>query len=130
MNRKPPGHASATKRTSTSKPRTPSEYLAGLSADKRAALEALRKSIKAAVPEADECISYGDPAFQLNGKLLVVYAAAKNHCSFYSEAVVNQLKELNNYDTSKGTIRFPADKALPSALVGKLVKLGNAKVKG
>lgn len=112
------------------KPKTPDAYLAAVSADKRAALETLRKNIKAAAPEAEECISYGVPAFRLNGKFLVAYAAAKNHCAFYPGAVIATLKELKNYDTSKGTIRFPADKPLPTALVRKLVKRRIAKIGG
>jgi uncharacterized protein YdhG (YjbR/CyaY superfamily) len=110
------------------KPKTIDEYLAALSADKRAALEILRKTIKAAAPEAEECISYNLPAFRLNGKFLVAYGAAANHCAFYPGSVMEALKdELKNYDTSKGTIRFPADKPLPPALVRKLVKLRIAK---
>ena len=110
------------------KPKTPDDYLAALSADKRGALEALRKNIKAAAPKAEECISYGVPAFRLNGKFLVAYAAAKNHCAFYPGAVIGQLKELKNYDTSKGTLRFPPDRPLPAALVRKLVKLRIARI--
>lgn len=114
----------------TAKPKTPDGYLAAVDADQRAALETLRKNIKAAVPEAEECISYGVPAFRLKGKFLVAYAAAKNHCAFYPGSVIAKLKELKNYNTSKGTIRFPADKPLPSALVRKLVKLRIAKIGG
>jgi len=110
------------------KPRTPDEYLARVTEDKRAALEMLRKTIKAAAPKAVECISYGLPAFRLNGKFLVAYGAAKNHCAFYPGSVVETLKdELRNYDTTKGTIRFSADRPLPPALVRKLVKLRVAK---
>lgn len=111
------------------KPKTPDDYLAAVSPDKRAALEKLRKDIKAAAPKAEECISYGVPAFRLEGKFLVAYAAAKNHCAFYPGAVIGQLKELKTYDTSKGTIRFSPDKPLPPALVRKLVKLRIAKMK-
>jgi uncharacterized protein YdhG (YjbR/CyaY superfamily) len=111
-----------------SKPTTPHAYLAAVNADKRAALEALRKTIKAAAPAAEECISYGLPAFRLGGKFLVAYGAAANHCAFYPGSVVQALKaELKDYDTSKGTIRFPANKPLPPALVRKLVKLRIAK---
>ena len=110
------------------KPKTPDAYLAAVSADKRAALERLRKTIKAAAPEAEECISYQLPNFRLNGKLLVAYGAAANHCAFYPGSVVEAIKdELKDYDTSKGTIRFPADRPLPPALVRKLVKLRIAK---
>ena len=100
------------------------EYLAKLPEEARTALEKLRKTIKAAAPEATETISYGMPAFKLHGSL-GGFAAFKNHCSFFpmSPAVMDaHRKELEPYDTSKGTIRFPADKPLPAALVRQLVK--------
>jgi uncharacterized protein YdhG (YjbR/CyaY superfamily) len=108
-----------------SKPKTHDEYLAAVSEDKRAALEKLRKAIRAAAPGAEECFSYGLPAFRLNGKPLVAFAATAKHCAFYpmSGATVEAHKgELAGYDTSKGTIRFQADEPLPAALVRKLVK--------
>ena len=99
------------------KPKTHDDYLAAVSDDKRAALEKLRKIIKAAAPEAEECISYQLPAFRLNGKLLVAYGAAASHCAFYPGSVLKALKdELKDYDTSKGTIRFPADGTPPAHL--------------
>jgi uncharacterized protein YdhG (YjbR/CyaY superfamily) len=106
------------------KPQTIDDYLAALSDDKRAALEKLRKTIKAAAPKAEEGISYGIPAFRLNG-MLVGFGATANHCSFFlmNGATVEDFQdELKEYDTSKGAIRFPADKPLPSTLVRKLVK--------
>ncbi len=106
------------------KPKTIDEYLAALSDDQRAALEKLRKAIRAAAPQADECISYQLPAFRQNG-MLVGFGATKNHCAFYlmsSSTVEAHAEELKNYDTSKGTIRFPASKPLPVGLVKKLVK--------
>jgi len=111
------------------KPKTPDDYLAAVSDDKRAALETLRKTIKAAAPEAEECISYQLPAFRLKGKLLVAYGAAANHCAFNPGSTVEALEsELIDYDTSKGTIRFPADRPLPAVLVRKLVNLRIAKI--
>ena len=107
------------------KPKTIDEYLGALSDDKRAALEKLRKAIKAAVPKAQECISYGLAAFRLEGRALVAFGATANHCAFYpmsSSTVQAHRDELKNYDTSKGTIRFQADKPLSAALVRKLVK--------
>jgi len=105
------------------KTKTVDTYLAALSPEKRAALERLRKIIRAAAPRAEECISYGIPAFRLDGKFLVGFGAGANHCSFYPGAVVKTLgEELKKYDTSKGTIRFQPDKPLPSLLVRKLVK--------
>jgi uncharacterized protein YdhG (YjbR/CyaY superfamily) len=107
------------------KPKTIDQYLAGLSVEQRAALEKLRKAIKAAVPKAEECISYGLAAFRLDGKPLVAFGATASHCAFYpmsSFMVAAHRDELKDYDTSKGTIRFQADKPLPVALVRKLVK--------
>ena len=85
--------------------------------------------IKVAAPKAEECISYQLPAFRLNGKLLVAYGAAANHCAFYPGSVLEAIKsELKDYDTSNGTIRFPASRPLPATLVRKLVKLRIAKI--
>jgi uncharacterized protein YdhG (YjbR/CyaY superfamily) len=106
------------------KPETIDEYLATLDADKRAALERLRKAIRGAAPKAEECISYQIPAFRLDGRMLVFFGAAANHCAFYPGAlpVKAHRDELESYDTSKGTIRFQADSPLPATLVRKLVK--------
>ena len=103
--------------------RTIDEYLAPLPPDKRAALQFLRRAIKAAAPSAVECISYGIPAFRLDGKLLVHFGAAAKHCAFYPGAVVESHRdELTHYDISKGTIRFQPGDPLPAPLVRKLVK--------
>ncbi len=107
------------------KPQSIDEYLSNLSDDKRAALEKVRQAIRAAVPSAEECISYGIPAFRWNGKVLVGFAAAAKHCAFYpwSSITVGAFPdELKGYDTSKGTIRFPPEKPLPASLIRKLVK--------
>lgn len=100
------------------------EYLARVSPDKRAALEHLRRAIKSAAPKTEECISYGIPAFRLDGKVLVFFGAATNHCAFYPGAfpIETHRNELEKYDTSKGTIRFQPDRPLPATLVRKLVK--------
>ena len=105
-------------------PETIDEYLAPLSNEKRAALEKLRKDIKSAAPKAEECISYQVPGFRLFGRLLVSFGAATNHCAFYPGAypIEAHKDELKDYSTSKGTIRFSADKPLPATLVKKLVK--------
>jgi uncharacterized protein YdhG (YjbR/CyaY superfamily) len=105
------------------KPNTIDEYLAALTADKRAALEKLRRSIRAAAPKAEEYISYGLPAFRLNGKFLLAFGAAAKHCAFYPGSIVQTYKnDLKGYETTKGTIRFQANNPLPSALVRKLVR--------
>ena len=110
------------KAKSKAKPKTVDEYLAALSSDKRAALERLRKTIRAAAPGAEECISYQIPAFRLDGQWLVWFGAAANHCAIYGVANTDN-DELKDYDISgKGTIRFQADNPLPATLVRKLVK--------
>ena len=101
------------------------KVLAALPDDARTALEALRRTIAAAAPEAVESISYGVPAFKYRGRPLVSFGAAKNHCSFYvqSPAVMEAHRdELAAYDTSKGTLRFVPTASPPAALVTKLVK--------
>src|SRR5438094_4487802 len=107
------------------KPRTIDEYLTKVKPDQRATLEKLRRTILATAPEAEECISYGIPAFRLNGRSLVFFGAWANHCSFYpgSSATLKKFqKDLKDFQTSKGTIRFTPDKPLPATLVKKLVK--------
>jgi uncharacterized protein YdhG (YjbR/CyaY superfamily) len=106
------------------KVKTVDEYLARVSDDKRAALQKLRKTIKAAAPRAEECISYQLPAYRLNG-MLVAFGATASHCAFYpmsASTVAAHREELKDYDTSKGTIRFQPDNPLPASLVRKLVK--------
>jgi uncharacterized protein YdhG (YjbR/CyaY superfamily) len=101
------------------------EYLATVPQEARAALEKLRKIIKSVVPDATEGISYGIVVIKDKGKGLVGLGANENHCSFYlmSTSIIPAHKdELESYDTTKGTIHFPADKPLPSALVKTLVK--------
>ena len=105
------------------KPKTIDDYLARVSSDQRVALNRLRKSIRAAAPRAEECISYQLPAFRLDGRMLVWFGAGANHCSFYPGAVVQAFKrELGAYEISKGTIRFQPDHPIPVALVRRLVK--------
>ncbi len=104
--------------------RSVDEYLAGVDDEKRAALEKLRRAIRAAAPAAEECISYQLPAFRL-GKVLVGFGATSKHCAFYlfSGSIVDaHADDLEGYDTSKGTIRFQPNKTLPAALVRKLVR--------
>jgi uncharacterized protein YdhG (YjbR/CyaY superfamily) len=109
----------------TAAPKNMDEYLAGIPEPARTTLHKLRASIRSAVPaEATEGISYGMPAFKYKGSL-VAFAAFSNHCSLFpmSLAVMDAFrKELQAFDTTKGTIHFPLDKPLPAALVKKLVK--------
>ena len=100
------------------------DYLADVSPEARATLEKLRQTIKAVVPRAVEVISYQIPTFKLDGRMLVSYAAFKDHCSFFPGAapIKAHEDELKSYQTSKGTIRFATGKPLPAALVKKLVR--------
>jgi uncharacterized protein YdhG (YjbR/CyaY superfamily) len=114
----------------TRSPRTIDEYLERVAEDKRAALEKLRKAIRAAAPAAEECISYGLPTFRLDGRYLVAFGAATRHGAFYPGSVVqDHVDELGGYDVGKGAIRFPADRPLPATLVRKLVKARIARGK-
>ena len=104
-------------------------YLSALPEEVRAALEKLRKIIKAAAPDTTEVISYRIPVFKHQGRPLVGFGAAKNHCSFFtmSSSMILKLarmraRELKGYDVSGATIHFTPDKALLAVLVTKLVK--------
>jgi uncharacterized protein YdhG (YjbR/CyaY superfamily) len=105
-------------------PKTIDEYLAGVRPEQRSALNKLRKAIGAAIPEAEECISYQVPAFRLNGKFLMAFGAAEKHCAFYpgGHAIAACKDELKRFDTSKGTVRFQPEKPLSAALVRRMVK--------
>jgi uncharacterized protein YdhG (YjbR/CyaY superfamily) len=109
-----------------SPPASVEAYMAGLPQEYRAALEKLRATIKAAAPEATEAISYQMPAFKDHGRLLVSYAAFKDHYSLFpmSTKVIEALgEELKPYASGKGTIRFELDRPLPVRLVKKVVKV-------
>ncbi len=114
-------------------PKTIDEYLATVGDDQRAALEKLRKTIRAAVPKADECINYGVAAFRLNGECFAGFAASAKHCSYYpmsGKTVSAHQDELKSYATTKGSIQFQPDKPLPVALVRKLIKARLAEISG
>ncbi len=99
------------------------EYLESVSGKSRRVLEDLRRTIKAAAPEAVEKISYRMPMFYHNGPL-VAFAAFKDHCSFFvmSPAVMRAFREeLKSFDTATGTVRFYAGESLPASLVKKMV---------
>ena len=100
-------------------------YFAALPAPTRKALKQVRAAIRAAAPGAVEGFSYGIPAFRFDGKALVWCAAWKNHLSIYPMTATMKrvhARELERYEVSKGTIRFPLDEPIPSGLIKKLVK--------
>lgn len=109
------------------------DYLASLDEPKRSTLEALRKTIHDIVPDAEECISYGLPAFRLQGKVIAGFAAFKNHLSYlpHSGSVFPELgEELSNYKTSSGALQFPVDKPLPKSLVKNLIAIRKREALG
>ena len=100
-------------------------YLADLDEPKRRTLDRLRTHILATLPDAEECISYGMPAFKVQGKTIAGFAAFTNHLSYlpHSGSVLNALEsELANYEYTKGSLHFPIDEGLPPALVTKLIE--------
>ena len=106
-----------------SAPKNIDEYLARVPEPARGTLNKIRAAIRSvAPPGATEAISYGMPAFKHNG-VLVWFAAFSKHCSLFpGSSVIEAFQgELKSYATSKGTIQFPTDKPLPTALVKKLV---------
>ena len=99
-------------------------YLEGIEEPKRATLEALRRSILEVVPDAEQCISYGMPAFKVDGNVVAGFAAFKNHLSYlpHSGRVLATLADdVAGYESTKGSLHFPVDKPLPKRLVKKLV---------
>lgn len=103
-----------------------SEYLTTLPDLQARRLQELREVIRKAVPEAEETISYNMPAFRAHGRILVYFAAFKEHVSLFpgNSTLISQFKkELEGYSTTKGTIHFDLDKPVPSDLVQKMVQI-------
>ena len=106
------------------KPTSTAEYLATLTDEQRAVLARIRKIIRAAAPAVEEAFTYGIPAFTLDGKKLLWYAAWKHHYSLYpigAAIVAAHAADVAGYETSKGTIRFPASAPPSDELVTTLV---------
>ena len=102
---------------------TVDEYINSFDKDKKALLNQIRSIVKESFDNLEETISYGMPAYKLNG-ILFYFAAFKDHIGFFptSAGVTKFKKELVNYKTSKGTIQFPIDKPLPISLIKRIIK--------
>jgi uncharacterized protein YdhG (YjbR/CyaY superfamily) len=105
------------------KPKTIDEYLVYLPEYKQNILSQIRRTIKQAVPEAEEEISYGMPSFRLRGNQVWVAANSK-HIGFYPKVNGTDAlkKELSKYRGTKGSVHFPYDKPIPYILIAEMVK--------
>lgn len=107
------------------RPTTIDEYLATVKGEQRTTLEKVRRTIRAIVPKAEECISYGMPAFRVEGKVVAGFQATSNGCSYYpfSGTTLQTLADtIAGYDRTKSALHFAADKPLPRALVRTLLE--------
>jgi uncharacterized protein YdhG (YjbR/CyaY superfamily) len=114
-------------------PRGIDEYLAGLDEPKRTTLQKLRQTIHSVIPDAEETISYGMPAFRLEGKIVAGFAAFKNHLAFlpHSGSTFRALSDdLAGYESTDGSLHFPIDKPLPKVLVKKLIATRLKEIRG
>lgn len=105
------------------KPENIDEYIACYPVDIQIILQQLRSAIKKAAPGALEVISYGMPAFKLNG-ILVWFAAYAKHIGLYPTASGIEVfkKELAKYKSAKGSVQFPLNEPLPLKLITEIVQ--------
>src|SRR5580700_5482726 len=98
-------------------------YISSFPPEVKILLKELRKTIRAAAPNAEEVISYNMPEYKLKG-ILVYFAGYKKHVGFYPTAsgIANFRKEIENYKWSKGAIQFPINEKLPLPLIKRIVK--------
>src|SRR5687768_16437337 len=99
-------------------------YIATFPSEVQTYLQQIRSTIQTAAPSAVETISYGMPAYKLNGKPLVYFAAFKNHIGFYATPTGHSafVEELSKYQQGKGSVQFPLDKPMPFDLIDRITR--------
>lgn len=110
--------------------KTIDEYLAKIPPEKRKALAAVRKTIRASAPRAVESISYGIPTYKQDGRPLIYFSAAKEHLTIH--AIDNDLLEdaaKRGFATGRGSIRFNTERPIPSAMLTRIVKTRLARLR-
>lgn len=107
-----------------SEPKNIDEYIAGFPSGVRKMLEKIRRTIRKAVPDAAEAISYQIPTFRLQGKNLIHFAAFQKHIGLYPapREAAEFKDELSAYEGGKGTVQFPLDRPIPYDLISRIVK--------
>jgi uncharacterized protein YdhG (YjbR/CyaY superfamily) len=118
--------------------KTTDEFISQYSPEVQTILQKIRATIQKSAPGVEEAMSYGIPTFKLNGKNLVHFSAFKEHIGFYPtpSGIEKFKKELSTYEWAKGSVKFPLNKPIPYALIGKITQfrvkevMGQAKEKG
>ena len=109
------------------------DYIASQPRGAQALLKRVRRTIRKAVPKADEVISYQIPAYKLHGRPVLYFAGWKHHYSLYpaTRRVLAAFKdELESYDVRKSTIRFPFSQPVPVKLITAIAKFRAKEVAG
>lgn len=102
-------------------PKTVEEYIAQFPAKTQKLLKQIRKAMRTELPKTDEVISYGIATFKMNGKPVIYFAGYQDHVSVYPvpKGSAAFQKQVERYQTGKGTLRFAVDKPLPLAFIRK-----------
>lgn len=107
------------------------DYLRTVAEDRRQTLEDLRVKIRSVVPDAEECISYGMPAFRVQGGVVAGFQATKNGCSYYpfsGSTLATVAQFVRGYDQTKSALHFLPNKPLPMTIVRRLIKARMAEI--
>ena len=108
------------------------DYLSSVEEPKRSTLQTVRERILEIIPEAEQCISYGMPAFRVDGKVLAGFAAFKNHCAYlpHSGSLISEIPELRDFKSTQGSLHFEIDKPLSKKLLRELIRVRRAQALG